>query len=102
MPATRPDRIVKARHQHRCGLCGLRIRRGATYVLREGADGPAHWRLKMHPVCKAATRDWDDWDWEGIDCPHDFRRFSLELTPEGMRSLVAEIMRGAQCTSATS
>ena len=81
MPATQPDRIVKARTEHKCSLCGLRIRRGATYVLREGADGPFHWRFRMHLVCEAATKDWDWIDWEewkpGDEA--DFRRHVLEL-----------------------
>jgi len=90
MPATQPDRIVKSRKgdnsnpqipRHICDLCGLRIRKGATYVLRECVDGREHWRLRMHPVCEAATESWTLYDWEewrpGDE--YDFRRHVLEM-----------------------
>jgi hypothetical protein len=73
--------MVKASKQHKCDLCGLRIRKGATYWLREGADGPVHWRMRMHPVCRSASDEWSWIDWEewrpGDEA--DFRRHVLEL-----------------------
>ena len=79
MPAIGPDRIVKARKPHKCDLCGLHIRRRATYVLREGADGREHWRMRMHPVCEHAASRWDLDDWElGLDAI-DFRHYELNL-----------------------
>ena len=83
MAATEPDRIVEANKQHVCDLCGLRIRKGATYVLREGVFGSIHWRFRMHPVCKSKTASWHWTDWEewrpGDE--YEFRRYNLEMIP---------------------
>ena len=98
MPTTQPDRIVKARTEHKCDLCGRRIRRGATYVLRECVDGPVHWRFRMHLVCKAATAKWTLYDWEDWHSGDDwgFRQHVLEMTPGGLAGLVNEILGGAR------
>ena len=81
MASTQPDRIVEANKQHACDLCGLRIRKRATYVLREGVFGSIHWRFRMHMVCEAATKSWTLYDWEewrpGDE--YDFRRNVLEM-----------------------
>jgi hypothetical protein len=97
MPTTQPDKTVKARTQHECDLCGRRIRKGATYILREGADGGKHWRFRMHPVCKAATKDWTMYDWEEWQPGDDwgFRQHVLELTPGVLAGLVNEILGDA-------
>ena len=104
MPTIGPDRKVRASKEHRCDLCGLRIRKRARYWMREGVEGREHWRLRMHAVCRDASMDWDWIDGEEwkIGNEYDFRRNSLDLSPGVLAGLVAEILRGAQCTSATS
>ena len=88
---------MTARLNHRCDLCGLRIRWGARYWLRKGVEGSEHWLLRMHAVCRDATADWDWIDWEEweIGDEYEFRRNSLELTSGGLLNLMAEILRGA-------
>lgn len=73
------DREVKARKQHRCTLCGLRIRKGAKYIRRRGVDGPEHITMKMHAVCEDATSWWGVGDWESMGDEADFREFSLGM-----------------------
>jgi hypothetical protein len=95
MPTLAPDRLTRANRDHRCDLCGLRIRRGATYYVREGAKGREHWRLRMHAVCRDRVADYDDIDWE---CwrprvyEHDFRHDYLGLTAACLLSLAVEIL----------
>ena len=96
MPTLGPDRIVKARKEHKCDLCGLRIRKGATYVYREGAEGGEHWRLRMHPVCEDATHDWDDINWEIAFDAIDFRCYELDLRRGTVLAIAAEILRGGK------
>ena len=91
-----PDKIVKARKEHRCSLCGLRIRKGATYVYREGVEGRHHWRMKMHPVCEDATHDWDYTEWEIVLDPIDFRYHELYLRRNTVLNVVSEILRGGK------
>lgn len=79
MPTIGPDRIVKSRKEHKCDLCGRRIRRGATYVYREGVEGREHWRMKMHPVCEHKTEVWGIEDWEIAFDAADFRHYELDL-----------------------
>lgn len=100
MPTIGPDKLIRARKQHRCDLCGRRIRKGATYYLREGVEGREHWRLKMHAVCRDATLDWDldQWEvWTPGNAP-EFQRYDLWLTPAGLLSLFCEIMNGGKRT----
>jgi hypothetical protein len=94
MPAIGHDRTIKARKEHRCDLCGLRIRRGATYVYREGVEGREHWRLRMHPVCDDATADWDYQEWETNIDAADFRYHELYLRRGTVLNIAAEILRG--------
>lgn len=96
MPTIGPDRIVRARKQHRCDLCGLRIRRGATYVYREGVEDSKHWRMRMHPVCEDATHQWRMDEWETSCNPFDFRWFELYLRKGTILNLAAEILGGAK------
>ena len=91
-----PDRTIKSRKEHRCDLCGLRIRRGATYVYREGVDGREHWRLRMHPVCDDVTSDWDPMLWEYLCDPADFRNYELDLRRDTVLNIAAEILRGGK------
>lgn len=89
-----PDRAIKSRTEHKCDLCGLRIRRGATYVYREGVEGREHWRMRMHFVCEAATDKWSQIDWEcGLD-PLDFRRYELDLRRGTVLNIVTEMLKG--------
>ena len=88
------DRIVKARKKHKCDLCGLRIRSGATHVLREGVEGREHWRMRMHPVCEDATSDVDYVEWESLFDAIDFRYYELYLRRGTVLNIVAEILRG--------
>jgi hypothetical protein len=92
MPTLGPDQLIKARKKHRCHLCGLRIRKGATYYLREGAEGTEHWRVRMHAVCRNVSSGWDDDDWM---CHNewDFRQYDLDLTPAGLLGLMMEIFK---------
>ena len=98
MPTLGQDREIRARKEHRCDLCGLRIRRRAKYWLRQGVEGREHWRLRMHAVCRAAADEWDwiDWDEWRIGDEYEFRRYSLGLTSGGLLNLVAEILRASR------
>jgi hypothetical protein len=94
MPTIGTDRTIRARKEHKCDLCGLRIRKGATYVYREGVEGREHWRLRMHPVCDDATADWDPILWECLGDHADFRHYELDLQPHTVLNIVAEILGG--------
>ncbi len=95
MPTIGPDKLTRAAKNHRCDLCGRRIRRRATYYLREGAEGREHWRLRMHAVCRHATAGWDIYDWEAwsLSDSWHFRHHDLDMTPAGLLSLAVEILR---------
>jgi len=90
MPHITPDRLTRANRDHRCDLCGLRIRRRATYYVREGVEGREHWRLRMHAICRHAA-DWESWT---VYDALEFRRLDLGLTPAGLLSLAVEILGG--------
>ena len=96
MPTLGPDKIIKARKEHTCSLCGLRIRRGATYVYRKGVEGKEHWRLRMHAVCDDATSDWDYQEWESRPDDFAFRHYVLDLRPGTVMRIVAEILGGGK------
>ena len=72
------DTRPRARKQHQCILCRLRIRKGARHVHRTGVVDGELVSSRMHAVCEAATRDWDDDAW---DCHADqeFREYNLRL-----------------------
>ena len=95
MPTIGPDRLIKARKPHRCYLCGLRIRKGATYYQRAGVEGAEHWSIRMHAVCRDASSGWDEDDWMTHD-EWEFRRNELGMRPDWMFYLYAEILRGAR------
>lgn len=62
------DAERKARREYRCCLCGQRIRKRAKHIERTGFDdGPV--TMRMHAVCRDATRGWDAVDWESTDLP---------------------------------
>lgn len=82
------DRLIRARKEHHCDLCGLRIRKGAKHAVRTGVDGREHWRMRMHIVCREATYGWDGLDWECGWDEHDFRRNELQLRPTTVANLV--------------
>jgi hypothetical protein len=96
MPTLGPDRTIKARKEHRCDLCGLRIRKGATYVYREGVEGRDHWRMRMHPSCEAATHDWDTEERECNTDPANFRYYELYLRRGTVLNIAAEILGGGK------
>lgn len=72
------DSRPKARKEYRCDLCGLRIRKGARHVRRDGVFDREFVSSRMHAVCESHTRDWDLDDWECRD-EADFRYHSLNL-----------------------
>lgn len=84
---TEPDREVKARKQHRCLLCGLRIRKGAMYWQRKcySDEFPPN-VMKMHAVCREASSGWGWDDWETwMDDYAEFRKYDLGLPLIGGR-----------------
>ncbi len=68
----------KARKVYRCGLCGLRIRKGARHLLISGKMDGDFVSERRHEVCAAATDDWDEMDWETGE-EAEFRHYSLGL-----------------------
>lgn len=73
------DETPRARRRYICGLCGLRIRKGARHVLRHGIDrGEGYTAFRMHAVCESLSRKWDADDWECHD-DYEFRRWELQL-----------------------
>lgn len=87
-----PDRLIRGRKQHRCSLCGLRIRRGAQHALRTGVYGREHWRMRMHLVCRDKTHGWYEEDWQ-CDCRGiDFRYYELGLRPTTVANLVVTFL----------
>jgi len=74
-----PDREVKARKEHKCCLCGLRIRKGAMHWQRKVYDS-VPFVMRMHAVCRHASKDWDQLDWESfMDDFVEFRKYDLGL-----------------------
>lgn len=72
------DTYPKARKEHRCYLCGLRIRKGARHVRRDGIADGEFVACRMHAVCESHTKAWDETDWECFD-ESDFRFNDLRL-----------------------
>ena len=66
-----------ARKQHKCFICAGPIEPKTKYVERNGVDGREHIRMRMHPVCKTYSDDWDDGDWE-THAPGDIDVADLE------------------------
>lgn len=76
---TLTSKLVRGRKEHRCDLCGLRIRRGARHVVRTGFDDGKPWRFRAHEICDSKTRDWTTDDWELCFDAVDFRFYDLDL-----------------------
>ena len=77
------DRNVRGRKEHRCILCGLRIRKGALHIKRTGISEGGFVTARMHAVCESLTRDWDEHEWEIGYSPEEFRCYSLGITNNG-------------------
>jgi hypothetical protein len=72
------DTFPKGRRKYYCYLCGLRIRKGARHVKRVGVYDGEFVVSRMHEVCEAATKGWEEFDWECHD-DWEFRRYTLGL-----------------------
>ncbi len=75
-------REVRGRKQYRCGLCGLRIRRGAKHVYVASQHDGTFSTERYHAVCSHIANDtWDamDWDSRSYGDEPNFRRFNLQL-----------------------
>jgi len=60
------DKMMTARKEHRCCLCGHTIPKGIKYSRRTGVDG--QWiAMHMHEQCERATHNWKWDEWE-IGC----------------------------------
>lgn len=73
------EREVKARREHKCCLCGFRIRKRAKHIVRFGFDEDGPVRMRMHAVCEDATRKWDEMDWETFGDCLDFQEIDLGM-----------------------
>ena len=71
---------VRGRKRHICCLCGLRIRKGAKHLVVCGVYDGEIVTDRRHAICNAATRDWDDIDWETFSDTAAFREYELGLT----------------------
>lgn len=71
------DAKTVARKPHECGLCGLPIEAGSTYINRRGFDDDGPVSFRMHAECEAVTQSWELQDWETGWDPIDFR-FEME------------------------
>ena len=61
-----------ARKRHQCDLCREEIPKGEKHVARHGkSDDNEIYTFRMHVECEAATKDWDEYDWDYTD---EFRR----------------------------
>ena len=69
------DEKPKARKDHTCYLCELRIPKGTVHVCRTGSFDGELVTQRMHKQCEFATQDWDD-EWENTD-PVEFRGCDL-------------------------
>ncbi len=70
---------VRGRKQYTCCLCGLRIRKGAKHLAVCGVYDGEFVSDRRHAVCSAATRHWDDLDWDTFDDQAAFREFELGI-----------------------
>jgi hypothetical protein len=71
--------LVRGRKQHRCMLCGLRIRQRARHWSCSGIWDGQLLLARYHEVCMEATRDWDATDWESFSDEAEFRVYSLGM-----------------------
>jgi hypothetical protein len=72
------DKEVTARKPHKCYLCGRPIEKKQKYLRRVGIDDDAGFvTVKMHKPCEAATKTWEQEDWETYD-EVDFRELLIE------------------------
>ena len=66
------DKVVKARKNYYCFLCGRSILADTTYLCRTGIDSEqGRVSCRMHEACERFTKQWDEADWEFHD-PSDF------------------------------
>ncbi len=75
-------REVKGTKQYRCGLCGLRIRKGAKHWYFAGSWEGGFFTERRHAVCsRIASEAWDQVDWEsrGYGEEPEFRKYDLKL-----------------------
>lgn len=70
---------VRSRKQYTCCLCGLRIRKCAKHLVVAGVYDGEFITDRRHAVCNAATRNWDDIDWESFSDTAAFREFELGM-----------------------
>ncbi len=81
---TMSDGNVRARKQHRCGLCGDPIAVGETHRHWTGKDGGEFVSSRQHLECLAVTvhDKWDAIDWESGWDEADFRARRDEIRAE--------------------
>lgn len=79
---------VCGRKQHRCDLCGLRIRKGAKHLsITASLDGTIL-TVHRHACCDRATWMWDDMDWETSCDEATFRRYELGLPLISLEAMI--------------
>lgn len=87
------DTEPRARKEHKCWLCGFRIRKGAKHIHRFGFYDGAPTTMRMHGVCHSVTLGWDQDDWDSaamgglnfaifeLDLVHGYRTPQVENRP---------------------
>lgn len=65
---------AKAKKDHICDLCHLKILRGTKYIFNVGIDCGKAVTWRYHFICISKTRDLEPQDWEnGVITGSDFR-----------------------------
>lgn len=64
----------KARKEHFCILCDRKIVVGETHVARRGIDDEGPLTIRLHSLCEAETKDWDQDDWDANN-PWEFAHY---------------------------
>lgn len=75
--------VAKARKDHTCDLCLLKILKGVKHSFNVGVDCGVATTWRYHVICISKTKDWDSDDWENCqEIVGSFFRTEYGITQE--------------------
>lgn len=72
----------KARKDHECSLCGLKIISGTKYEYHNWVDLGSIHEMKYHYCCAEKTKHWTNDDWEAWVSDHKWFQKYYKITQE--------------------
>lgn len=72
----------KARKDHRCNFCGLKILAGTKYEFHSWIDDGSVNEMKYHKLCVSKILHWEDYEWEEWNFDYEWFRNEYGITQE--------------------